>query len=328
MEQIRSPISARWIAAECRTVVFHASPEWHRRISAGEIDFFAKLSERLTIEGIGHRLAAAGGQTSRVLLGQDHVHIMVGQEPAYGRGILHAHPAYIWGFWYLDEIGVFWNSSIRHAQFVPDSIDAEKAAYFFNGVSSWMLSRNISREPQEPRGAVALEPAAAVIYTQELETEGDRSHFLPTETMIRTVAEQFAGRRVYVKAHPRQSKPMRQAIIEVCRDYPEVRLINASIHDLNAAADVVVTHNSAAGFEALMQKKPVITCARSDFWHATLTPRTRRDLTEALRFAKDAMAEFDYEKYLFWFLARRCLEPQKQEFASRAWARIRDKAYF
>ncbi len=244
--------------------------------------------------------------------------MMVGKLPGYGANILHAHPAYIWGFWYLDEIGIHWNSSIRMARFSPDRVDAEKAAYFFNGVAGWMLSENISRLPQSPRDEAGLEPGAAVIYTQDVENGPDRCHFLSTEDMIRTTAETCREHLVYVKPHPEQSKRLRQRIIAICSDYPNIRMSHASIHDLNAACDMVVTQNSAAGFEALMLKKPVLTCARSDFWHATLTPRTIGDLRDGLRFGAEVMAGFDFEKYLYWFLAQRCLEPQKPEFAGRA----------
>lgn len=327
MEQIRSPMAARRIGVGGRTVVFHASPDWHEKIRAGGVDFFSALGARLTDERISYRLAAAGGATSRVLLAQDHIHVMVGTGAAYGPNILHAHPAYIWGFWYLDEVGIHWNSSIRMARFVPERVEREKAEYFFNGVSGWMLDQNLSRLPQSPRQDGGLEPAAAVIFTQEIEAHPDRAHFLSTEDMIRTAAETCRDRLIYVKPHPGQSKPMRQQIIAICQDYPNLRLTNASVHDLNAAAGVVVTQNSAAGFEALMQKKPVITCARSDFWHATLTPRCTADLRDALRYGAEAMRGFEYEKFFYWFLGKRCLEPQKTDFASRAWARIRDKAY-
>ena len=327
MEQIRSPIAARRIGADGRTLVIHADAHWHRLISDAKIDFFAKLGERMTIEGIPSRVTLAGGQTSRVLLGQDHMHIMVGLGPSYGANVLHAHPSYIWGFWYLDEIGYHWNSSIRLCQFQPEKIDAEKAAYFFNGMTSWMLKTNLSLLQQNPREEQPLAEAAAVVYCQEVENGQDRCHFLSTEDMLRTTAETHPDRIVYVKVHPNQSKPMRQQIIAICQDYPNLQMTNASVHDLNGASDVIVTHNSAAGFEALMQRKPVITCARSDFWHATLTPRNIADLREALRHGAQAMGGFDYEKFLYWFLGRKCLEPQKPEFASRAWARIRDKAY-
>lgn len=327
MEQIRTPLAAHRAASAGKTVVLHCDVGWLSRIRDGEIDFFSKLSKRLSREGLPLRLVAIGGASSKVLLGQDHVHINVGGPPGYAPNMLHAGPAYIWGFWYLDEVGLNWNSSIRFAGFNPDTVNREKAEYFFNGMTSYMLRENVSRLPQDTRSAQPMDRAAATIFCQEIEGQPDRCHYLSTETMIRSTAEHHRDDLVYVKLHPNHSKIERVRIMAICNDYTNIKISDASVHDLAEAADIIVTQNSAAGFEALMQKKPVITCARSDFWHATLSPRTPGELVEALRFGADAMADFDYAKYLYWFLDRKCLEPQKQEFGTRAFARIRDKAF-
>ena len=328
MQRFQSPLAARSGGAEPRSVVVHANEDWLKKIRDGSIDFFAKLSERLAREAITTRLVATGGAASKMLSDQDHIHILTGQQPGFGRNILHAMPAYVWGFWYLDEVGVNWNSSLRFARFCPDQLDRDKAEYFFNGMSSYMLRENVSRQSQEPRQSEPLAAAAAVIYCQELEGLADRCHYLSTEEMIRTTAEARPEERVYVKIHPGQSNSERRRIMALCAEYDTVTVSGASIHDLSAAAGVVVTQNSAAGFEALMQKKPVITCARSDFWQATLTPRNPDDLRQALQHGAEAMAGFDFAKFLYWFLDRNCLEPQKQEFAERVWTRIAEKAFW
>ena len=327
MEQIRSPLAARRLKAQGGTVVFHADQAWLAALRNGEHAFFTKLVPYLAGQGYSTRLVDARGAASKVLIGQKNINIIVGGQPGYGPNLLHAMPSYVWGFWYLDEVGVYWNSSIRFARFCADQIDADKATYFFNGVSGHMLRENVSKSPQEARLSSPMRPAAAVIYCQELENGDDRCHYLSTEEMIRTTARAQREALVYVKLHPDQSKPVRRQIMAVCNDYTNVKISDASVHDLSQAARVVVTQNSAAGFEALMQKKPVITCARSDFWHATLTARSTGDLREALKYGPEVMAEFAYEKYFYWFLGRNCLEPQQEDFAPRAWARIRDKAY-
>jgi len=262
-----------------------------------------------------------------LLLNQDHINIVVGDCPGYGRNLLHAMPSYVWGFWYFDEVGVHWNSSLRFNRFCPEQIDHEKAEYFFNGVSGYMLRENVSKFPQEVRMKNPMKQAAAVIYCQEIEDAGFRSHHLTTEQMIRTTAATCREELVYVKPHPNQSKLVRKTIMDICADYQNVIVSDASIHDLTDASRMVVTQNSAAGFEALMHKRCVITCAKSDFWHATLTPKKERDLREALKYGPEALADFPYEKYLYWFLDRNCLEPAKDEFEKRAWARITDKVF-
>jgi hypothetical protein len=293
-----------------RSVVIHAEEAWFAPIRDGKFEFFTKLESRCAREGLATHLVDAASRASRLLLAEDSLHLMVGNAAAYGPRILHAKPAYVWGFWYLDEVGANWNSSIRFARFNADEIDAGNAEYFFNGVSGHMLRENVSLLPQE------------------IETERDRSHYLTTEQMIRTAADHRRDELVYVKLHPLQSKQMRRDILAVCNDYQNVRISEASIHDLAEVSSLVVTQNSAAGFEALMQRKPVITCAKSDFWHATLTAKTPADLRDALSYGAEAMAGFPYEKFFYWFLDRQCLEPAKENFAARAWARIREKVLF
>lgn len=327
MEQLTSPLAVRRIAGEPRSLVIHARDGWLKSIRADKLEFFNKLVKHATSKGMATRIVAADSGASNLFLNEDHINLMVDRPATYGCNILHAAPSYIWGFWYLDELGTFANSSLRFAQFCPDRVDGGHAEWFFNGVSSYMLRENVGKLPQEARMNVPMQDAAAAIFCQEIEGDPHRSHYLTTEQMIRVTAMTCANERIYVKPHPNQSKPARRAIMEIAADYPRICITDASTHDLIAASRMVVTQNSAAGFEALMQKRCVITCAKSDYWHATLTPKTETDLAEALRFGPDAMADFEYEKFFYWFLDRNCLEPAKHEFARRAWARIADKAF-
>lgn len=328
MERLASPLAARAIKPGFDSAIIHAEGAWLEDILAGHHEFFKKLETRLAHQKITSYITAADSRTSRALLAEPHIHINVSNTPIYGPSVLSAKPTHIWGFWYFDEVGVGWNSSIRLAQFRPDLIDGEKAAFFFNGVTGYMLRENISPLPQEARMHAGLRPAAAVIFTQEIEQRAPRAHYLTTEEMIRTTVKARPGAPIYVKAHPHTSKRALRQIMDICADYPDVHISQASVHDLIAASRVVITQNSGCGFEALMQKKPVITCAKADYWQATLSPRSPDELVEAIQYGPEVMAEFDYEKYFYWFLEKRCLEPAKDNFAARAWARISDKVLF
>ncbi|MGC8202125.1 hypothetical protein ACP2AV_05415 [Aliiroseovarius sp. PTFE2010] len=324
-EEIRTSMGARRVSAVGRTLVIHAEDGWVQPIRDGTFDFFTKLGPKLAQEGLATRIVTAGGTASKVLLGQDHVHLMVGSTPSYGPGILHAVPSYIWGFWYLDELGSRHHSSIRFAGFDPDHVDHGAAEYFFNGVSGYMLRENVSPIAQPDRLHHPLAPAAATILCQEIERQPERAHYLTTEEIIRITADACREEKVYVKLHPNQSKPMRRHIMAICADYLNVEISEASVHDQIAAARCVVTQNSGAGFEALMHRKTIITCGKTDYWHATLTPKNETDLRDALEFGPEVMKNFAFEKYLFWFLDRKCLEPQRQGFEARAWGRIAGK---
>lgn len=328
IQMFRNAFSNRRQVSEPRALVIHAQGSWMKSIQEEKFDFFNKLVRHATSQGVTTRIVAEGGSASRFLLDQDHINIVVGEHSSYGKNTLHAIPSYVWGFWYLDEVGVFWNSSMRFAKFHAEEIDTEKAEYFFNGVSGYMLRENVSKIPQEVRMKNPMQEAAAVIYAQEIEHLTDRSHFLTTEQMIRTTAKTCKDELVYVKPHPHQSKGMRKQILDICADFQNVIVSDASVHDLTDASRMVVTQNSAAGFEALMQKRCVITCGKSDFWHATLTPKRESDLREALEFGAEAMADFPFEKYFYWFLDKNCLEPAKEEFEKRAWTRVKEKVFF
>lgn len=312
-----------------RMAIIHADPGWIAPVLDGSDGFWPKLVGELAHQGVETRMVRARSKSAEVLAEPDanHVHVMMGDMPAYGPNIVHVEQGYIKGFWYLDEIGVFANSSLRLGQFCPERVHRGHAEYFFNGVSGWMLRNNVSKAPQPERMADRLEPAVAVVFTQEIEGLGPRSHFLTSEQMIRTAAEHDRAGLVYVKLHPKQSKAARRDLLAVTQDYQNVRVSEASVHDLIEKSRVVITQNSAAGFEALMQKKTVVTCAKSDYRHATLTAKNPGDLRDALDYGPDAMSDFAFEKYFYWFLGRNLLEEAKDSFAERAVARIREKAF-
>ncbi|MEM1386090.1 MAG: hypothetical protein AAF748_06930 [Pseudomonadota bacterium] len=325
METLTRPFLHQSDIQERKSLVIHCAAGWLKSVQEGKHDFFRKLIRHVTLNGMTSRLVAAEGHAARLMMEQNHLHLMVGCPPGYGPGRLHAHPSHIWGFWYFDEIGADLHSSLRFARFHPDEIDREKAEYFFNGVASYMTRENVSKRAQPARLEQPLAAAAAVIFCQQIELGQERTHYLTTEQMVRVTATTHSNETVYLKPHPDQPKLVRKALFDLAAQYPNIRVLDASVHDLVQASQVVVTQNSSAGFEALLQQKPVITCGKSDYWHATLTPRNETDLKDALVYGPDAMSDFQYAKFLYWFLDRNCLEPAKKDFGQRAWSRIRDK---
>ncbi len=307
-----------------RSVVVHAALPWLAPIRGGQVPFFTGLARRLAAEGVAMRVTALGGAASQVLAEQDHLHVVVGGPAPRGMNALHAGPAHVPGFWYLDGAGTKENSSIRCKRFDPGRVDGAEAEHFFNEVSGFMLRENVSNLPQPARAP--QEEAAAAIFLQRRADEEVSGRRLSTEEMIRGTAEAAAGRPVFVKPHPDSAPRLIRRIEALCEGLENVRLSRASIHDLAQAAEVVVTHASSAGFEALMQKKPVITCAAADYRHATLSPRDTADLRLAVREGAREMADFPFGKYFYWFLGRQCLEPRDAAFEERAWARIRESA--
>lgn len=300
-----------------RALVIHAGETWYDAILAGRFDFFPKMAEALSLPA--YVVRAERGASGRILGMGRHLNVVIGPRMPIGPGIWHAHPGYLRGFWYLDPMGVNMQSSLVEARFDPAAIDPEKARWFWNGVTGWHLKRNLSKFPQAERVEGGLPPAKTVVFLQEIERFSRPVHWVDSLTMLRAAA---ASGQTYVKFHPAQGAAMRDAVLALAQDLPQLEISTASVHDLVAACEVVVTQNSAAGFEALLQKKPVITCARSDYHHATLQARSAADLADALQTAADQLRGFAYDRFLYWFLGQHLLEPGKEGFAERLRVRV------
>ncbi|NEY90604.1 capsular polysaccharide export protein, LipB/KpsS family [Tabrizicola oligotrophica] len=296
-----------------RALVVHAGESWYDAIVAGRFDFFPKLADAIGLPA--YVLRAERGASGRLLGMGRHLNVVIGPRLPVGPGIWHAHPGYLRGFWYLDPMGVNMHSSLVKARFDPAGVDPAKARWFWNGVTGWHLKRNLSKFPQEARQAGGLPPARCAVFLQEIERFSRPVHWIDSLTLLRTAARQGP---TYVKLHPAQSPETTAAVRALADQMPQITLSTASIHDLAAAAEVVVTQNSAAGFEALLQKKPVITCARSDYHQATCEARDPQALARAIAEAPARMRGFGYDRFLYWFLGQNLLEPGKPEFAGRA----------
>lgn len=318
--------AARMLARRDGVVLIHAQQSWRDSILSGKHDFFVKLGAMLRARGFDPVVIGADRPAARTLRGRCALDLIVGDQPGTGPRCLHALPSPVWGFWYLDPLGVHAHSSLVWRDFCPGSVDADRARWFFDGVAGHMLRENISKFPQAPRGA-PLPPARAVVFLQDIDRFRIRQHYLNTDDMLTTTLTALAGQRVYVKPHPDQSPDSLARVRAILSDHPAAQISTASLHDLIAASAMVVTQNSAAGFEALMQRKPVITCARAAYHHATCVAKTPHSLTIALADAPARMAGFPFDKYLTWFLADACLEPAKPDFDARAWAIIADRLF-
>lgn len=121
-----------------------------------------------------------------------------------------------------------------------------------------------------------------------------------------------------MKLHPLLRVSATERITAPCERYDSIEITNTSIHDIVRASDFIVSQNSAVGFEALMHGKPVISCGRCDYHHATLVSRNEKELRKNLAVTEAHFGGFPFEKYFYWFLGLKMLEPQKEGFADKA----------
>lgn len=301
-----------------RRLIVHAAGSWYDDVASGRFDFFVKLAAKARAEAVQTLLVKAERPASLRLLGQPGLHLMIGPRHPVAPNVLHVHPGYLWGFWYLDHEGVNYRSSLGRMAVDPAAIDAEAAARFARDLRDRLVAANVSKFPQAARAM--LPPAYAAIFVQEIERFGTPVHHIDTETMLRVTAAAAEGAPVLVKLHPAQSADTAARLTALAATLPGVQITAASLHDIAAAARVIVTQNSAAGFEALVQHRPVITCAISDYAAATCVARTSAALTDALHDAPVRLAAFPYDAFLYRFLHQHQFQPAAPDFAVRVWA--------
>ena len=73
------------------------------------------------------------------------------------------------------------------------------------------------------------------MFCQDIETRVPRQHYLTTDAMIRNAARAAGGGIVYVKPHPQQDSVTRARIDKLAATDPNIRVSDASVHDLIAA---------------------------------------------------------------------------------------------
>lgn len=322
---VRTGLRARWLARQTNAVTIHAETSWFDTILAGKFDFFVKIEALLRSKNIPLRIARLPSRGSKILRNGKGAHIIVADRPQPGSRILHAMPSHIWGFWHLDPLGALQHSQITEKAFNPSHIDPENAQYFFDGVTGHMLRNNVTRHAQKARIGMPLPPARAAIFTQHIDEFKRSSPYVETLPMLKSTLLACAPGRVTVKLHPHQRHETVKAIKDLLAQFPHAVLCTASVHDQIAAAEIIVTQNSTAGFEALMQRKPIITCAPCAYHHATLVVKDEFSMKTALETACARQESFPFEAYFYWFLAENCFEPAKPEFTDRVWSVLKSR---
>ena len=81
---------------------------------------------------------------------------------------------------------------------------------------------------------------------------------------------------------------------------PNVQLFELPIEALIANCAYIVTLNSTAVFEGILQRKPSILFAKSDFHHIFPTVKSAAEAPEA--FARVEAKNMLFMKYLYWYL--------------------------
>ena len=304
----------RWIVCE--------PEEWYRTHPERMVDVraFYRLLRRVLLTR-GHEVVASDvihgvpdgmGTWDVCLTHHGHGH---GEQ-----GVWHVKKGYLPGHLYVDRCG--YGPLAEASYFEPpwhaSGFMLARAQAFIGALD---LS-NVSKWPQPPRRESPTGRYVFVPLQVRTDTTQEFAHMSQID-MLRTVAEALRGSgvRVLAKRHPfDQEFPDLGSAVEWVDDW--------SIHDLLKNAEAVVTVNSGVGFEALLWRRPVITCGVSDYAWAVLeakdAPSLERLVYEVLAGQHDGMRNEAFA-YAAWFL-REYLVPLDEEDITRRVATIEMEA--
>lgn len=240
---------------------------------------------------------------------------LVRQANALNTGI-----AYIQPFWYVDRNGIFGESAIGAEVFDPAAIDMEEAQAFFDRLSRRLIGRRLTKyaqpgtSPRMPSGAVA-------VFLQGSSIPVRRAQFMSETQMLEAIVEGVPDRTILIKPHPRNvdAVTLRHAR-RLAKAHARVKIVDAHVHDMLAAADVTCSISSSVSIEGFVHAKPALLFGKTDFHHIAHVVEQPGDVPAAL---DAALADTPpYAAFLYWFLQTRCINMGRDDWFDRITARM------
>mmetsp|Transcript_29647 Transcript_29647/g.58670 ORF Transcript_29647/g.58670 Transcript_29647/m.58670 type:complete len:306 (-) Transcript_29647:2130-3047(-) len=299
-------------------IIFHVPRSWLSLGGEGMRPFYLRLTDGLEARGVPFDVTVLDrDRLPDVFAADDAIHVIHHGRFAHPRA-RNADVAYIYPFWNVDPQGIRAFSSMGQAHFPQGDIDPEIARPFFRRVRQRIVGGRTSRYAQ-PETRQDPGPVKAAVF---LQSEGHRvvgeTCYLDRWQMLETVCAAVDG-PVVVKPHPRDTDTgTRRALDAMRARFPHLSVFDGNMHDLIAAADRIVTINSAVGIEAYLHRKPVILCGQSDFHHVADVARSEAELAAILARAPRKRA---YDKFIWWYFGHQCLSSADPDLVDRFLAR-------
>lgn len=288
------------------TLFLHARDRLAASLQAGHFRLLTTLADHARFAGLDVEVVPFSPDLQDLAVRQGgHCHIFMDDRPVYGANALHCVPAYLYDFWFFDEIGSRNNSLMRLHRFDPRPMAGDYAREFHARLVAKFVETNRSKHEQAPRGA-DLSEGALCFFAQDFSTPRHHRHFMTAPQMIEAAIAARGKRKLYIKPHPNQPAHELEILARYHAPKAGVEVTQASIHDLLAAAGCVLTLSSAVGFEAFLHKKPVVLGGQTDFWQNAVTVTGVGRLGAAV---EEAMSRrWHPEKFLVWYLRQMCVE--------------------
>ena len=292
--------------------------------------------QRQVYERIGRALEPFGARFEYVLHNRDTALALIEGDRDFHileRGTVQ-HPralncgsAYIAPFHYLDPVGTRYLSSIGQMTFDPAQIDLGAAMAFQAELFAAHAQARKSRYDQ-PKEKLDIPPGCIAVFLQsESHRAVGEALYVSMRQMVKALLARDDPRAIVVKPHPRDIDFETLGwLVQKSRKDSRLHIIPANIHDILAAASLVVTINSAVGIEAMIHGRPVITCGQADFHHATEVVRARGGFEAAC--ARAESRAWPHAQYLYWFYRVNCISMASPTLGADVMAKITTTGYF
>lgn len=290
-----------------QTLFFHARDKLAVSLCRGAFKLHGALADHAHRQGWGVEVlpySRAAAETA--LANSNHLHVFLEDRPIYAPNALHSVPAYLRGYWYVDELGTRNNSSNRLRRFDSRAVAEAFAERFHARISTQFIDANFSKFEQLPRQSGTIITGSLVFFAQDFLIPRWHKHYLTVPQMIDAAVRCKGQRALYIKAHPNQSISELAELSGFHDPENGVFLSDSSIHDLLAACDCALTLTSAVGFEAFLHRKPVVLGGQTDFGQNAITLTDPTKLADAI--AAATARDWPYAKFVTWFLKQNCFE--------------------
>ena len=224
----------------------------------------------------------------------------------------------------LDELGFGPYSSITYKKPDYESISEEEVSQFFDKqVSGWITDRKTKWGSffKSTDEVIPYEDYYLVLGQcngDEVVTRHDfGSYVTKLEQVVRELARVDPTRDIVVKLHPymdgefaKDSKYSQSVKNTLAAISPRVRVYlgKSNVHSFIRKARCVLLANSGAGFEAMMQHKPIISWGYPEYHWTTYDLRHLASLLQAIKL--DWFDVKKQDKFLCWYMDRYCFYDQ------------------
>ena len=233
---------------------------------------------------------------------------------SYGEpgNILRCKESYVPPFYTMDRMGYACFSELAlfpekfRDEISRQNLDAARA--FLSDLSRDLRKANRSKYPQPPQDGAGIDKGYVFVPLQTQNDSVVQGSWIEIraalECIVAAASEQ--GLRTVLKRHPLCKSGRISRALSTLERNPDVIISDKSIYDLIPGAEMVIGANSGVLFEALLQDRPVISFAGSDFGVATQQVRSREELAAAIARPEPPSLEWR-QKFLFWYLRHYCV---------------------